>query len=130
MDLFECQQLRQIRGANAPLLYKNIQPQRTQPPTHRVEPTPRREAAEVFQLEELSELNAKPDALFVLQAGSGIIIFQIMHYPVAILFKIDLPDISFTIPRNFQFLVAISYFRVNFMNFITKLCFIIHGKPP
>ena len=42
----------------------------------------------------------------------------------------EIPDISFIVPLYFQILIALSYFRINFVYFITKLCFSVDGKPP
>jgi hypothetical protein len=81
-------------------------------------------------LEELAELYAESDALFARHTWSGIFIFQIMRYPVSVLFKIDFPDIAFIIPGYLQVQIALSNFRINFVDFIAKLGFIIHGNPP
>jgi hypothetical protein len=72
---------------------------------------------------ELPELQPQAETLLTLQAGSGILVIQIMFYPVNPFFKIDCPGVSSSILFDLQINIALANLWVKFMDFIAKLCF-------
>ena len=51
-----------------------------------------------YAIDKLAELQSEADALIAFKTGRGVLLFQIMLYPVDAFFKINGPGISFFVP--------------------------------